>query len=231
MAIPTGAIRYNTDSNKMECFDGTKWWQIAVTYESVSNSGRGMFSGGHNASPGYSNIIDYVTFATTGNAVDFGDLTVGRSASGSNSSRTRGLHGGGYSGSNSDVIDYWTLASNGNAIDFGNLLSSYHWVQPTSDATRAIWANGSTVINVIQYVTMSSAGNSIDFGDSLIKSAVNSNSSCQSLTRGILGGGTPSNTNQIEYITVQSTGNASDFGDLSEARDHIAGCSNAHGGL
>ena len=62
---------------------------------------------------------------------------------------------------------------------------------------------------------MSSAGNSIDFGDSLIKSAVNSNSSCQSLTRGILGGGTPSNTNQIEYITVQSTGNAVDFGDYT----------------
>ena len=39
--VPTGAIRYNTDSNKMECFNGTKWWQVAVS-ESAPIGGRGI---------------------------------------------------------------------------------------------------------------------------------------------------------------------------------------------
>ena len=34
-----------------------------------------MFFGGNLASPGYTNVIDFVTVATTGNALDFGDLT------------------------------------------------------------------------------------------------------------------------------------------------------------
>jgi hypothetical protein len=38
---------------------------------------RGLFAGGITAS-GYTNDIDYVTIATTGNATDFGDLTVAR---------------------------------------------------------------------------------------------------------------------------------------------------------
>ena len=120
VTVPTGAIRYNTDSNKMECFDGTKWWQVAVTYESVSNSGRGMFSGGHNASPGYSNIIDYVTFATTGNASRFGDLSVarGETLAGGTSNNVRALWGG---GGIMNVIDFVKIATEGNANDFGDL--------------------------------------------------------------------------------------------------------------
>ena len=59
--VPTGAIRYNTDSNKMECYNGTKWMQIAVSSPDLDGGARGTFYGGHNASPGYSDVIDYVT--------------------------------------------------------------------------------------------------------------------------------------------------------------------------
>jgi len=41
---------------------------------SCSNGTRGLFGGG----AGPSNVIDYVTIQTTGNATDFGDLTVAR---------------------------------------------------------------------------------------------------------------------------------------------------------
>ena len=37
---------------------------------------RGVFGGGY--SGGVSNVIDYITIATPGNAIDFGDLTVAR---------------------------------------------------------------------------------------------------------------------------------------------------------
>ena len=39
--------------------------------------GRGVFGGGY--SPGFTNVMQYITIATTGNALDFGDLTSARS--------------------------------------------------------------------------------------------------------------------------------------------------------
>jgi len=69
--VPTGAIRYNTDSNKMECFDGTKWWQVAVSSPDLNGATRGLWGGGFN--PAVTNIIDYINVDSTGDAVDFGD--------------------------------------------------------------------------------------------------------------------------------------------------------------
>jgi len=69
-----------------------------------------------------SDVIDYVTIATAGNATDFGDLTVARSVPASASNGTRATFGGGHSSSiNDDTIDYVTIDTAGNATDFGNL--------------------------------------------------------------------------------------------------------------
>ena len=110
--VPTGAIRYNTDSNKMECFNGTKWWEISVSPSSPLG-GRGVSCGG--ASPGGSpyakvNTMEYITIATAGNSVDFGDLTVASGARGCCASTTRGLIGGGNNPVN-DSIEVITIAS------------------------------------------------------------------------------------------------------------------------
>ena len=82
-----------------------------------SSSTRGLFGGGYTNS----NVIDYVTIATTGNATDFGDLTVGRYYLAGCSSSTRGLFGGGYVSPASIADDDVTLASTGNDTDFGDL--------------------------------------------------------------------------------------------------------------
>ena len=233
--VPQGAIRLNTDSQKLEFFAQDQWWEMATDVPNLGGNGgpagnptgnsadqlaspRGTFSGGHNASPGYADRIDYINIATLGDATDFGNLTLGRSATGSVGSRTRGLHGGGYTGSNQDRIDFWTFSTTGDAVDFGNLNDARHWTQPTSSATRGVWAGGNNggATNVIQYVTMASAGDTIDFGDMSFASAVNANSSAQSPTRGLLGGGTPGTTNTIEFITIASTGNSQDFGDYTK---------------
>ena len=57
----------------------------------MSNSIRGVFAGGVN--PGIINVMDSITFQTTGNAVDWGDYVVGDKA-GSYSSGTSDSHGG-----------------------------------------------------------------------------------------------------------------------------------------
>ena len=75
--IPKGAIRYNTDSNKMEVWIGDKWMIVSTSQSLEGVGGRGISVGG--ASPGSSpyariNTIEYITISTLGDAVDFGDL-------------------------------------------------------------------------------------------------------------------------------------------------------------
>ena len=40
--IPTGAVRYNTDSNKMEVYIGSTWMEVSVTHEASPLGGRGL---------------------------------------------------------------------------------------------------------------------------------------------------------------------------------------------
>ena len=88
----------------------------------VSSSTRGIFAGGYSSNTGgYTNKIAYITIASTGNGVDFGDLTVARSDLASCSSQVRGTFAGGSGSSKFNTIDYITIATTGNASDFGDL--------------------------------------------------------------------------------------------------------------
>jgi len=72
---PAGSIRFNTDSSKMEIYNGDKWWEIDSTSPTEQTGGtRGLFMGQH-ADPAYTNTCCYINIETTGNATDFGDLT------------------------------------------------------------------------------------------------------------------------------------------------------------
>ena len=121
MAANPGALRFNTDSQKLELFDGNQWTEIvASSPDSQTGGARGVFGGGHNPS-GPDNVINYITISTTGNAIDFGDLSTGRQLFGACSSSTRGVFGGGYTPTIVNTIEYVTIASAGNAQDFGDL--------------------------------------------------------------------------------------------------------------
>ena len=74
---------------------------------------RGLFGGGY----GSTSTIDYITISSTGNATDFGDLSVARYRLASCAGSGRGLFAGGVS--STDTIDYVTIATTGNAADFG----------------------------------------------------------------------------------------------------------------
>ena len=76
--VPQGAIRYNTDSQKMECFNGTQWMQVAVSSPDLDGGARGLIASGRISSGNPSDVIDYVTIATLGDATDFGNLTAAR---------------------------------------------------------------------------------------------------------------------------------------------------------
>jgi hypothetical protein len=136
----------------------------------VMSSTRGVFCGGRNDSPAPSTQqeeIDYVTIATTGNALDFGDLTVARGRMGSVCSSIRGVIAGG-EGSPADslVIDFITIATTGNAQDFGDLSEAAETDSGgCSNGIRGVFGGVTTVRNTMEYVTISSTGNAQDFGD------------------------------------------------------------------
>lgn len=92
---------------------------------SLSNAIRAIFGGGYIGPGGSKNTIDYVTIASLGNAVDFGDDIASVEYRTGTSSSTRGIFaGGGYVGVETNIIDYITIMTTGNAIDFGDLFTA-----------------------------------------------------------------------------------------------------------
>ena len=227
-----GMVRFNDDLNTLEFWNGFEWRQFTVT----GASGRGVFGGG--ANPASQSVIDFINISSTGNALNFGTLSVIRSQLQSCSSSTRGLFAGGYvPGTFYNVVDYVTIASEGNAIDFGdlNIAARRKTGGGCSSSTRGLFGGGytgtptATSFNTIDYVQIATLGNAQDFGDlSITRSFI---AACSSSTRGVFAGGfsqpSPANLswNIIEFVTIASTGNVSDFGDLTQTRHGPNGCS------
>jgi hypothetical protein len=176
---------------------------------------RGLIGGGGNQ-------IEYFTIASTGDAVDFGDLTQSRSILDALSSSTRGIFAGGFvSPAGVNTMDYIEISTTGNALDFGDI--SYSGVNGNtclSSPTRGIIAGGrtpTTKFTDIEFITISSKGNSIQFGE--LGSAVSERAAASNGVRGVFMGGESFNgadtLSQCDYITISSSGNALTFGDLN----------------
>ena len=210
----------------------------------MASSTRGVIAGGdvRNNPAGTDtpvNTIDYITMSSTGDAVDFGDVTDPARNASCGSSPTRGVMMGAQRGSpstsNSNTIEYITISTLGSIADFGDTSTADSSAAGIiSNAVRAIRFTASYAPNtddVIDYVTIATLGDSIDFGD-LNHISMNGAAGCASPTRAIAGGGFDGGIQEeIDYVQIMSTGNAKDFGNLAEARSQPGACSNGHGGL
>ena len=219
-----GMMRFNTDLNTMEFYNGNEWRQftyISDIQNSPSSRGRGLFAAGYRGdSEVETDIITYVEVSTLGNALNFGNLSANGTGSrrGGCSNGTRGLAGGAAPGN--DYIDYLTIASEGNSIDFGNLTVGRYNVSSCSSSTRGVWMAGyvhpSGDVNTIDYVQIATLGNALDFGDTT--ATENNATATASPTRGFCFGFSPFGAVggvSINMITFASLGNAIDFGDGS----------------
>ena len=234
----SGSIRFNTDSSRLEIYNGEAWWEIDATSPEQQTGGtRGLIFGGEGSNP--RNTIQFFNLDTTGNAIDFGDMNDERTEGMACASRVRAFAIGGFLGGQptnyTNTIDMVTIASTGNATNFSD--SAYQKGQGAScaSATRGVTAGGvynGVTQNTIDFFTMSSSANAIDFGDTSITSR--GVAACSSPTRGIFflgdnAGSTKVNT--IEFVTISTTGNSSDFGDSTTTARYSSGCSNAVRGL
>jgi hypothetical protein len=223
-----GTIRFNTDSQKLEFYAQSQWWEMVIDTPALgvaanTDAGaRGVFGGKETPGNIFSNDIEYLNISSAGNTLTFGDLTGVRRFNGSLASSTRGIWAGGTNPGSAPglqtAIDFVTISSTGNAASFGSLSSGRRGIGGLSNATRGIFAGGLTpsLLNTIEYITIATTGNPVDFGD--LTQAREFASGCASPTRGVIAGGAaPGSVNTIDFITISTLGNAFDFGDLVTA--------------
>ena len=236
--IPLGAMRFNSDSHKLEYWDGGVWMQVHTFSPNLDGGVRALFALGRVSAPNFSNIIEFVTTATNGNSADFGDLTDPRGMGGAFSSNVFGYFNGGQSSGGTSPInrsDKVTIASTGNATDSGNMQDNLMASVGLSNATRGIDAGGANPSkqDQIGYITMSSGGDFVDFGNLL--SSNMAQGAVASPTRGIMTGGRVSDpagfTNVMQFITIGTLGNATDFGDLSASKFDCSACASSTRGI
>ena len=228
--IPRGAIRFNTDSNKPELWDGSQWAEFQLSTPNLGRSvdrqpgARGVLAGGYTV-PTNTAKTSYINISSTGNSQDFGDLSSAMRYQAGCSSSTRGITFGGYTNSYQSTIIKTTIASTGSHATFGNIQVSgsntgFLGQGTFSNQTRGIMFSGNTgptQPNTMKYVTIASEGNTVDFGDMTYNYRYGSVTG--SKTRAMpMGGydGSLGTVNIINVITMSTTGNAVDFGDLSE---------------
>ena len=201
----------------------------------LSNSTRGVMAGGQNSngSPYFTNGISYITIASTGNDIDFGDALATTNGATGCGSPVRGVY---QLGGNPRPIDYITFSTTGNALDFGDLAENYGTPSGASNAVRGVFGGGNNNNN-INYITIATTGNATDFGD--LTAPRFEIVGLGSPTRAVFAGGaqepiSPAIIDRIDYVEIMTTGNAIDFGNLTytsgQGRQPQGG-SNGHGGL
>ena len=214
--------------------------------QGVSSQVRGVFAGGYNA--GRRVDMDYITIASEGNGIDFGNLTIVKNSFGSASSSTRGLFAGGATSTptvnSTNVIDYIQISTLGDALDFGDLTNERTVSGGISSPTRGVFGAGDDYaapawtglsVGTLDYSTFASKGNAVDFGEDSV--ARIQGNGCGNGIRGCWTGGYIAPTlggsaaergetaRAMTYVTIASTGNAIQFGTLTMGSRYYIGAS------
>ena len=166
--------------------NSASWGEISSAVYGATQAHAGAIGGTTrgvlwNAKDGLTNIIEYWTWASTGDTSDFGDLstTADKVGDAGCEDTVRGVMytiGGQWSpsGEGSENIEYITMSTTGNSTDFGNATEYVSLSGSFSDGTRAeSWGgrwygpnnDAYTTATHIEYITIASAGNGTDAGD------------------------------------------------------------------
>ena len=235
---PVGALRFNTDTAKLEYFDGNQYVNITTTSPEQHTGGTRGVTAGINESPQWQEHMDFFNIATTGNSTDFGDMSSDVFSCGATASSSSGVVFGGYEpvvASNNNRIEFVTIASQGNSQDFGDMTVGRSASCVSGSQTRAVAAGGAKTpgtSNVIDFVTIASTGNAVDFGDIDITYSNSTDGGCGSPTRGISHQRATDLNGTFFHFNIATTGNASEFSDnINSGNNTLAGGSNAVRGL
>ena len=230
-------------------FSGTSGMQLPVgptefRRQDGGGRGRAIFAGGYEA-PSNAKEIQTVEIATTGNGVDFGDMSVTRREAAAAGNTTRGVIAGG-TGPITDSVEFIVMSSQGGGNDFGNLSSTRRSFSGSGNDTRGIFFGGNNPsrTSIVEFINFAHTGSVNEFGRLGVFSGYTSageggfpsddNGSCSSPTRAIVFGSGDANTinsQKIQFVTISTLGDTQLFGDLTNGVRYTAGCSSPTRGL
>ena len=233
--VPQGAIRLNTDSQKLEFFAQDRWYEMA-THSNVfdGSAGRALIFEGDASS----NKIDVINIDTQGNATDFGQTHYNSGSVGASGDRTRALVYGGGNPNPTNKIEFYTISISSSATDFGDLTFTGRQPGNACNSTRTLICGGypspfstGNAVNTICYVTTQTTGNALDFGDLI---STGEQTMASSPTRGVgiggygVGPSAPSGDRltECQFITTHTLGNAQEFSELQQPRNDTIGVGN-----
>ena len=169
-------ITIATQGNGQDFGDLVGGGRVTLTNAAMSPT-RGILAGGVATPVGdpttFVDTIEFVTMASLGNSVNFGDLQKsGGRSNGNCSSSTRGVFNiGTQSPADGNTIEFVTIATTGNAIDFGDLSGGQQMRGACSNKTRGLFAGGfvspgsANYVNTCEKITIATTGNATDWGD------------------------------------------------------------------
>jgi len=238
--IPAGAMRFNSDSHKLEYWNGSAWFQVHTATPNLASAGdstpgaRVIVAGGNNYQAPVSDIhgeIQYFNIASTGNSVDFGtNLTQSRRRLSAMSSSTRGVFSGGATPGGVSTQDFVTISSTGTCTAWGDSANNTGTCDNMgfSNSTRGISKSGyqsPAVTGTMDYITIASAGNTVNFGS--LDYHGDAGGAAANSTRALLGGQYASPGGSItSFVTMHTLGNNTQFGDLTVGRFSVSACAN-----
>ena len=238
-------IDYITTSSGGGTVDFGNLHNLPCSSTGFSDATRAIFAGGYDARTSpypKSNVMSFVTIASTGDTSDFGDTVESGRRDTSFSNATKGFTTGTETAAgDSKRIEMAIIQTKGSQIDFGELTGQASFEGNTqcnggaSSQTRGIIFSGksspSAARNVIEYLTLASAGNAVNFGDIVNAGANSGSAACGNQIRGVVKTSSGNDGNILEYVTIATTGNTTDFGDLATGRRVYSSFCDAHGGL
>ena len=169
-------ITIATTGNGQDFGDLVGGGRVTLTNTAMSPT-RGILAGGVASPVGdpttFVNTIEFVTMASLGNSVNFGELQKsGGRSNGNCSSSTRGVFNiGTQSPADGNTIEFVTIATTGDAIDFGDLSGGQQMRGACSNKTRGLFAGGfvspgsANYVNTCEKITIATTGNATDWGD------------------------------------------------------------------
>ena len=232
-AVHEGMVRYNTDVNTLEFYNGREWKQFVIS----GASGRGIFAAGNLTGNVTQKTIEEIKINSFGNSTDFGELAEVNYGGAATSNSSRGVIWGGWQaggspGNNFD-IEYFNMQSRGVGIDWGQNSSSGWGGQGTSSSIRGISAGGGypNGINVIETIYFANKGRIDDWGDLSSSNRGRGSTGLNSQIRSVFFGGYGNYTDYMEFKNTASMGNTTDFGKLTSKSRLNAGASSPTRGV
>ena len=177
IAASNGSIAWDYETKRLYVYDGSTIGGYAssiatqsVSYYSMQGELAGYASGGFTT--GYVNIIDKFSFTSDSDAIDVGNLTVGKSYMVGNSSKVSGYSTGGFRfppSTRYGAIEKFSFASDGNATSSASLFQtrsggsgqSSEFSGYASGGTNASFAS----VDTIDKFPFSSDTNATDVGE------------------------------------------------------------------